>query len=151
MNNSENIKKLAYLRLEEAKILAEHKKYDGAYYLAGYSLELMLKAKVCDHLDIDDLFDEQCQMYGISEVRKALKTHDITVLLLFSGLKNKFESEKSRNRGFMTATASLFDVKGKCLWSEQLRYHIGKSENQVRDFIETLDGEQGLIKWIEQN
>jgi HEPN domain-containing protein len=48
VKNPGQIRQLAYERLEEAQILAQNGKYDGAFYLAGYSIELMLKAKVCE-------------------------------------------------------------------------------------------------------
>jgi HEPN domain-containing protein len=41
MNSSQEIKQLANLRLAEARILLEAGKYDGAFYLAGYSVELI--------------------------------------------------------------------------------------------------------------
>lgn len=56
MKTVAHIKELAKTRLEEAKILCAAGKYDGAFYLAGYSVELMLKAKICEHFDIDDLY-----------------------------------------------------------------------------------------------
>ena len=57
MNTSEEIKKLADLRLEEAIILLNNKKSNGAFYLLGYTVELYLKYKICKMLNIDDLFD----------------------------------------------------------------------------------------------
>ncbi len=58
MKCPEEIKKLAYERLEEANILCANEKYDGAFYLVGYSIELMLKSKICERFDINNLFDE---------------------------------------------------------------------------------------------
>ncbi len=57
MNSSEEIKKLADLRLEEAIILLKNEKSNGAFYLLGYTVELYLKYKICKMLNIDDLFD----------------------------------------------------------------------------------------------
>jgi HEPN domain len=94
VKNPAQIRKLAIERLEEAQILAQNGKYDGAFYLAGYSIELMLKAKVCEQFGVDNLFDEVCKFPGASEVRRAIKTHDIAVLFIFSGLRNKFECQK---------------------------------------------------------
>lgn len=37
---------LAELRLEEARVLLDQGKWDGAYYLAGYAVELALKARI---------------------------------------------------------------------------------------------------------
>ncbi|MSP27444.1 MAG: hypothetical protein EXR80_03120 [Methylococcales bacterium] len=122
MKNPEEIKKLAYERLVEAQILCDAGKYNGAFYLAGYSIELMLKAKICENWGMPNLFDEKYTVHGISDIRKAIKTHDIAVLLIFSGLKTKFEIAKSDNISLALANAILFADSGQCHWSEQVRY-----------------------------
>lgn len=153
MKNPAEIKKLAYQRLEEAEILADNQKYEGAFYLAGYSIELMLKAKICENLGIDDLFDESSQIYGISEVRKAVKTHDIAVLLIFSGLRAKFDDAKSLSLILMETNSILFAASGKCLWSEQSRYQPCGSQmpESVKNLITLLKNEAGIVQWIKQS
>ena len=42
------IRALAALRLAEATVLIQAGKPDGAFYLAGYSVELALKAKIAE-------------------------------------------------------------------------------------------------------
>lgn len=155
MKNPAEIKALAYARLEEAEILCNAGKYDGAFYLAGYSAELMLKAKICEHFRIDNLFDKQaCTIQGISDLRKVVETHDINLLLVFSGLEEKFREAKVRNvklrKSYRFFTASTGD---KTDWNEQVRYLPinSKTENEVKEFISLLRDEEGLLKWIERN
>jgi hypothetical protein len=142
MNSSQEIKQLANLRLAEATILCEAGKYDGAFYLAGYSVELMLKAKICEHLRIDNLFNKQeCTMQGISDLRKVVETHDINLLLLFSGLEAKFKKDKINNvklrDTYLFFTASTGD---KTDWNEQVRYLPinSKKAYDVKEFINLL-------------
>ena len=79
MKNSDEIKELARLRLKEAVILCKAHKYDGAFYLAGYSIELMLKARICKHFQVEDLFNgKNCKISGVGEIKKAVQTHDIS-------------------------------------------------------------------------
>ncbi len=153
MKNPQQIRILANERLSEAKILCENGKYDGAFYLAGYSNELMLKAKICGQLDVDDLFDEACKMPGIGEVRKAIKTHDISVLLIFSGLRKKFEIAKSESWVLAQTNIRLFNTAGHCVWSEQSRYQSVGSQHvgNVQELIELLTHEEGLLQWIDKN
>lgn len=91
MTNPKEIKELALQRLKEADVLFQNKMCDGAFYLAGYSVELILKAKICERLGIPNLFDEKNtdanSIEGIGEIRKPLKTHNLFTLLIFSGLK----------------------------------------------------------------
>lgn len=155
MNSAEEIKKLAYLRLSEAEILCANAKYDGAFYLAGYSVELMLKAKICEHFRIDNLFNrEECKIQGISDLRKVVETHDINLLLILSGLESKFRTAQKTNeklkesyRFFTASTGNKTD------WSEQVRYLPinSKTEEDVKEFISLLNDDEGLLKWIEQN
>lgn len=153
MKNPEEIKKLANARLDEAEILCNNQKYDGAFYLAGYSIELMLKAKICERFGVDNLFDEKNNDPDISNVRNAVKTHDIKRLLIFSGLKNKLELAKSNNQTLWETSIYLFAEQKRCLWNEQVRYQIIGSQNEqnVIELIQLLKDENGLLKWIEQN
>ncbi len=157
MKNPEEIKKLADGRLEEAQILCNAGKHDAAFYLAGYSIELMLKAKICERFGIHNLFDEQCDIAKIGDIRKAVQIHDIRLLFFFSGLRTKLDADiTDGNRELAEIYGYLFSGTGKnesCLWSEQIRYQpIGlKKENVVKRFIELLTGDRGLLKWIELN
>ena len=42
-----DFQQLADLRLKEAKALLDVGMWDGAYYLAGYAVEVALKARIC--------------------------------------------------------------------------------------------------------
>jgi HEPN domain-containing protein len=155
MKNPEEIKKLAYERLEEAQILCDAGKYNGAFYLAGYSIELMLKAKICENWGVPKLFDEQYKIHGISKIRDTIKIHDIAVLLIFSGLKTKFEIAKSTNISLALANALLFESSGRCQWSEQVRYQSNsKDAREVQNLLELLEDDndnRGLLQWINNN
>jgi len=159
MKNSQRIKALAYERLSEAKILCDNNKYDGAFYLAGYSVELMLKMKICQHFGVDNLFDEdskEADKDSIASVRNAVKIHDIKRLLIFSGLKNKFEVAKGLSQQLMQTHAYLFTTvnsKSLCTWNEQVRYQeIGSQKAEaVRELIGLLYHPEGLLEWINKS
>jgi hypothetical protein len=125
--------------------------FEGAFYLAGYSVELLLKSKICEKWGVPNLFDLEDKNVGedIKNIRVIVKTHKLTVLLILSGLKVKFESEKAVNIHLFKATSLLFDKK----WSEQVRYSpIGFiKENEVKDLLNLLKHNKGLLKWIEKN
>lgn len=148
---------MAWSRFEEARILSDNQKYDGAFYLLGYSIELMLKAKICEHLAVPNLFDESCNIRGMAEVRKAVKTHDIATLFILSGLRSKFDDAQGNNQVLMKTNALLFDGSGKCVWSEQKRYQLSDASTKddltvlVLSLILLLDREEGLLKWIEKS
>jgi hypothetical protein len=150
MNSSAEIKQLAKDRLEDAKILLINKRNDGAFYLAGYAVELVLKAKVCEHLDIDDLFSDNPTSHSkggsLGKFREAVKTHDFTLLFNLCGLGKKLNEEKSINMDFYKNYSSLEN------WNESARYKRGKKENEVIKIIDFLtEPTKGLLQWIENN
>ena len=152
MKDPAEIKKLAYERLEEAEILHRNNKHDGAFYLSGYSVELMLKAKVCERISVPNLFDEDDKVLnatsGISEIRRFLKTHNLHILLIFSGLREKFENDKISNTHLLKANSLLFSN-----WNETSRYKpCGFMDaGDVTDLLSLLKDPDGLLLWIEKN
>ena len=151
MKTPEEIKELAWLRLREAEILSANGMHDGAFYLAGYSVELILKAKICQRIGVPNIFDEQSKNElnsGISIIRNSLKTHNLNVLLIYSGLKDAFETEKADNQVLFKTNSLLFGN-----WDEKCRYKpCGYMKSQdVENLIALLHDENGLLKWIEAN
>lgn len=150
MNTPAEIKELSNSRIDEAKILFENDKYDGAFYLAGYSVELALKAKICEKIGIPNLFDvnnqETNKIDNVSEIRKVFKTHNLYFLLIMCGLKNKYDNDKASNRNLFEANSLLFNN-----WSENCRYkpcgHMRPLD--VEKLIKLLTDDNGLLKWIE--
>lgn len=148
MQTPETIRNLAVLRLEEAQILARNGKPDGAFYLAGYSIELALKAKVAEQLGLPGLFDEQNtaqQFTGLNELRRLVKTHNLTLLLVMSGLKPTFDQWRATDVRFASFAVWLND------WNEGIRYRSpgAVTTTAIIAFINFLAGPTGLLQWIE--
>lgn len=150
MKDTKKIIKLAKQRLSEARILCKNNKYEGAFYLAGYSVELMLKAKICERLGIPNLFDEagalKDQPKGIGEVRKALKTHNLHILLIYSGLKVKFDKDKASNKKLFKVNSLFFNG-----WDEKTRYKpCGyMHDKDAKNLVTLLSQSNGMLTWIE--
>lgn len=83
---------------------------------------------------------------GVSEIRKVLKTHNLFMLLIFSGLK--FDSEKATNKELTKANSLLFNA-----WDENARYkpcgHM--NDKDVEKLINLLSQPNGILAWIEHN
>ena len=69
-----DFQQLAEERLLEAKALLDLRKWDGAYYLAGYAVELALKACIIKTLMPTDAFPDK-------EFSRNCYTHSIDKLL----------------------------------------------------------------------
>lgn len=98
-----DIETLANEKLKDAECLFDNKRYDAAYYLAGYAVELLFKAKVCKTLGIDDFFDfENPNKTRLAVKNKDLlyrryKVHDYLQLLILSGVYSQFQNDVNNN------------------------------------------------------
>jgi hypothetical protein len=145
MNTAEDIKKLADTRLEEAQILLDNDKPNGAFYLLGYTIELYLKYKICKLLNIDDLFNDDCQLK--KHFGRTFYSHNLNSLLVFSGLKIKFDNAKGQDLILQKTTSLLLDA-----WTESSRYEIQpKNKKDIQESINLLKNENGLLSWIQNN
>jgi hypothetical protein len=153
MDSPKAIRQLADQRLKSAQVLLMEGLYDDAFYLVGYVVELELKAKICETLNIPNLFDEETGNKiidaGFAQVRKAFKTHDLKLLLWLSGLRIRFDQEKGRNPRLMLINSLLLEQ-----WNEGCRYKpIGHCKSgDIGAIIAFLtDPAEGVVQWIRSN
>lgn len=124
-----DFEKLADLRLKEAKLLLDHGDYDGAYYLAGYAVEAVLKVRVITQLMKSDCFPEK-------KAAESFYKHDLGLLLKLAGLQDEMDTDPA-------ATALWDKVKP---WSEQSRYQIGRTDQDALNLYDAI--EKGIMPWI---
>ena len=106
---------LATERLEDAKVLLEATRCDGAFYICGYAVELGLKYAICKTLGWEDY---PASGKG-SDKYKSFKTHDFEVLLHLSGREKQIKKE------FLPEWSILMK------WNSETRY-----SSQVQTFDE---------------
>jgi HEPN domain-containing protein len=140
MPTRDELKELAKTRLKEAKALFDCGLYDGSYYLAGYVVELSLKARICRVLDTNDYPDS-------GKVSQSFKIHKLDDLLLLAGLNRKFEQAQIANPNLLTNWSLV------TRWNEELRYKpVGSSPMlQAQEAIVALeDKNDGIFTWIKK-
>ena len=131
------LKELASLRLQEAETLYNAGQYDGAIYLAGYAVELALKARICRLLGLTDYPDQ-------GKLKQVYAVHDLDQLLLLAGLKPKLDSSNQ----------TLFSNWSTAVpWSPQWRY-AAKGTYSQQGAIDVLDAirdkTNGVFRWIKR-
>jgi HEPN domain-containing protein len=115
--SAEDFAKLASRRLEDARALHAAGRYEGAVYLSGYAIEFALKARICKHLGWKVFRDDLATM----------KTHDLNVLVSFTGLENERES-------FITEWSNVSE------WRPEMRYTmVNFTETESRTIIEATE------------
>jgi HEPN domain-containing protein len=124
-------KKLACMRIEEAKILYENKHYSGAYYLAGYAIELGLKAFFCKKVKKYTFPDKQAT--------NNVYTHDLNNLRKACGLKEEFDKDTRKDSSLVKNWELVKD------WNEKSRY----SQNKKLDSKDLINSVEVILKWIQ--
>ncbi len=74
MKTEKEIIDLAKIKLDAAETLVKSNFFDDGYYLAGYSFELLLKAKICKTLLLRDFFDFDSSTKRMLPVSKTKRT-----------------------------------------------------------------------------
>lgn len=125
---------LALERLHEAKALFDAGYWSGAYYLCGYSVELVLKAHIAKQFRAFEIPDKN--------IVNAVWTHKLDKLLelaeLGPDLEDRFTAAPQLQANWNTALG----------WNESSRYRkIGETE--ARALVEALsDPRDGVFAWI---
>ncbi len=106
MIEATELRRMSEAKLADAIALRNAGRYDAAMYLCGYAVELALKARVCETLGWIEFPARSGEFHNY----QSLRTHDLNVLLDFSGIHNRVRSE------YRTA----WEVVGK--WAHNWRY-----------------------------
>lgn len=136
MNKAE-LEALAAIRIKEAEVLLTADCYQGAYYLAGYALECMLKACIAKQVKEFD--------FPNKKLANDSYTHNLANLLNTAGLKEKLAGQEHQNEGFKLNWA----VVNK--WSEESRYECAIKKQDAHDFFTAItDNESGVLPWLKK-
>lgn len=125
-------------------MLADNR-FDSEYYLAGYAIELLLKARVCKTLGIPDFFDfdniERKKLKNESVITKPFKVHDFEQLLILSGIYAAYRNELLTNESFKINWSLVSE------WNENSRYLAGLNSQTVKNFITSV---KEMMTWIKK-
>lgn len=128
-------KRLAEVRLNEARSLLDARHWSGAYYLSGYAVECALKAKLVTQFQRWRLPDKQ-------QVQRAY-THKLDELVRLSGLEADLIDELAR---------PAFNVNWTLAkdWSEASRYTT-RNRTQATELVEAVGNpREGVLPWLRQ-
>ncbi|WP_322866384.1 hypothetical protein U5922_009350 [Aquicoccus sp. G2-2] len=129
-----DLQNLSIGKLEAAQVLAQNKRWSNAYYLAGYSIELALKACVAKFISADTIPDKNL----INKVY----THQITELLGLAGLKSDFDIRKKDDTTFAANWAICSE------WSPEARYKDMSAAEATFLLVAISDNTHGVLPWI---
>ena len=128
-----DLKILAELRAEEARVLLVRGKEQGAYYLAGYAVECALKACIA----------KKTKRFEFPQKRRYIEkvySHDSDTLLDAAGLDAELQKEIAANQAFAANWNTVKD------WNEESRYRT--SGLNGKDLYQAVTGPNGVLPWI---
>jgi len=127
--------RLAELRAQEAALLVQHRKLQGAYYLSGYAVECALKACIA----------KQTKRHEFPPKKKYVQdvyTHDLQSLLRLAELDDQLERDMKGNASLAVNWGVVKE------WDEESRYIA--SGLKGKDMYTALIGSNGVLTWIRQ-
>jgi hypothetical protein len=127
--NRSEFQALSQIRIKEAKALLWAGLADGTYYLAGYSVECALKARIA----------KATKLHEFPDKRKvdSSHTHDLTELVRIAILKESLSERAEQDSDFGNNWTLVKD------WSEQSRYRRYNKEN-ARALVDAVELMQSI-------
>lgn len=133
--NRIDLQQIAETRIKEARALLQSRCFEGAYYLAGYSVECGLKACIAKQIREHDFPDRKFVQDSY--------THDLNRLLGLAGLREEHRKRADQDKNFGTNWAVVKD------WSEEDCYTLQVQEQKARDIIEAItETNSGILPWL---
>ena len=117
MRGIAEIKQLAWQKLHDAEVLLKSGRIDSAFYVGGYAVELLLKARICKTLQIEHFynFEETAEKLLSKEAYRPFKAHDLEQLMVLSGIYSDFKIDE-RDLEFKKHWSNVSE------WKEDSRY-----------------------------
>ena len=132
-----DLEALSVARIEESQLLYQHGRYSGAYYLAGYAVELAIKACIAKHIRSGFIPDRNF----INRVYQ----HRFDDLIGLAGLKQELTDEIRRD-------PQLGGNWGMaCDWSEESRYAAWDAINAAALISAIADPNHGVLQWLRKH
>lgn len=130
-----DFQQLAEIRIKEAKALLDQGLWDGAYYLAGYAVEVALKACIIKMVMARDAFPER-------KFSENCWIHDLGKLLELADLRSAWTAATAADANLSVNWGIAKD------WKEDKRYHR-ITETEAKDLYAAVsDATHGVLTWI---
>ena len=129
-----DLQSLAQMRLDDSVFLLQSNRCSSAYYLAGYAVELALKARIAGQFQSNAIPDKSFV--------NAIYTHRLDTLLSTAGLRSEFDidSKADPQLGAYFAIASN--------WSEESRYAFWDPFSAASLVEAIAEPTHGVFQWI---
>jgi HEPN domain-containing protein len=125
---------LSQARRQEAVALFRARQYSGAYYLAGYAVELAIKACIAKRFRAGVIPDRR--------VVQSVYSHDLEALIGVAGLRDELDTDLRASLAFRNAWGAVRD------WNEQSRYAVWDATEAEHLIKAVGDDNNGVLQWL---
>lgn len=125
---------MAEEKLADARLLLHHGRWANAYYLAGYSAELLLKAIIANRFQQGTFPDKK--------LVANLYIHNLVQLASTAGLSLHLGQDEKLDPVF----GGYWQIVGQ--WTEESRY-AAKSKLKAEELLQAIDDpDHGVARWL---
>lgn len=132
-----DLQKISEMRIKEAILLLQNGYFSGAYYIAGYSVEIGLKGCISRTFDNDVLPDKNFV--------KNIYSHDLPTLVGLASLKDSLDELRKKNDAFNVHWALVSQ------WRAESRYEFIEDFRAQALIGAIIDKKAGIGPWIAQH
>jgi HEPN domain-containing protein len=137
MLTKNDLERLAQVRLDDALFLFQANRSASAYYLAGYAVELALKACISKLMQPNIIPDKN--------FIDAIYTHKINDLMSIAGLRPQFELDIKADPQLAAYWAIVNN------WSEKSRYEFWDPISAATLLQAVNDPDHGVFQWVKKH
>ena len=132
-----DLQTLAAAKAADALLLLNNNRFGNAFYLAGYAIELGLKACIAKQIIAQAIPDKSFV--------NAIYFHDLKKLIGLAGLTHILQAEQNNNAAF----ATYWGIAGE--WNEASRY-VATEAYTAQLMVQAVNDENaGILRWIRQH
>ena len=137
MLSKKDLEALAQTRFDDAQLLLHAGRSSSAYYLAGYAVELALKACIAKLIQSEAIPDKALIL--------ATYTHELDKLLSTAELRPEFTVECNAN----TQLAANWAIVTK--WNEASRYQVWDAAAATSLIDAVGEPNNGVFQWLKKH
>lgn len=128
---------VAQAKINDAEILLQSKRFSNAYYLAGYAVEIGLKACIARILAPETIPDKA--------IIKGILNHQFVGLVGLAGLTQELRDEQDKDPQF----GAYWGVVNE--WEPDARYEDRDAMSAQLLLQAILDPKSGVLQWIKRH
>lgn len=131
-----DLQQLSHAKLEDALILAKAGRHSNAYYLAGYAVELALKACISRQFLAETIPDP--------DLARRVFDHDLGKLVTLAGLSSALKEKVATDRNFAANWSTVTE------WKVESRYEVMDDHSCAVLLDAIQDRRSGVLTWLRQ-